>query len=172
MSDVDDQPLHDAFLEAMRKFASTICVLTCRDADGNRHGMAATAVTSLSLEPVSIVACVNRATTFYAGFARATHFCVNVLADSQAEQARIFGSSKFRDERFTAGDWRDDPTTGVPVLLGAQANLICVPDAAMDYGSHTVIAGRVTEVMIGEVDGPLLHLNRQTFAASRVMAKV
>jgi flavin reductase (DIM6/NTAB) family NADH-FMN oxidoreductase RutF len=171
MGDADDQHLHDAFLEAMRRFAATVCVLTCRDADGERHGMAATAVTSLSLEPVSIVACVNRATTFYAGFARATHFCVNVLAESQADQSRIFGSSKFRDERFQVGEWRDDPATGAPMLVGAQANLVCLPDGALDYGSHTVIAGRVLGVAIGAVDGPLLHLNRQTFAASRMMAK-
>lgn len=168
--EMSEEALQHAFRDAMSKFASTICVLTCRDGDGAAHGMAATAVTALCIEPVSILACVGLGTTFFEGLQRSNGFCVNVLAESQAEQSRIFGSSRFRDERFVVGAWHDDPLTGAPVLGGAQANLICTPEAIHNYGSHAIIAGRALSITVGDAAGPLVYLDRHPVVTRRLPA--
>ena len=49
--------------------------------------------------------------------------------------------------------------TGVPVLIDAQARVVCIKEAKFDYGSHTIFIGRVTSVGIhGEVD-PLIYVD-------------
>jgi flavin reductase (DIM6/NTAB) family NADH-FMN oxidoreductase RutF len=158
------EELQDAFFHAMRRLAATVCVITCRDSDERRYGMTATAVTSLSLTPVSLLVCVNRSSDFYQRLTRADAFCVNVLSETQAEQCRVFGSRRHLDERFKVGSWSDDPY-GPPVLADAQANLICAPDASFDYGTHSIVIGRVRRVLLGNAVAPLIYLDRKMIAA-------
>lgn len=158
-----DEALKLSFLHAMRRLAATVCVVTCRD-EGARYGITATAVTSLSLEPVSLLVCVNRASDFHRRLAAANAFCVNLLSDTQTEQSRIFGSGRHWDERFKTGTWADD-ADGPPMLVDAQANIICTPDASLDYGSHTIVVGRVRRVSLGDTVAPLIYLDRQVVSA-------
>ena len=162
-----EDELQDAFLLAMRRLAATVSVITCRDGEGRRYGMTATAVTSLSLTPASLLVCVNRSTDFYQRLARADAFCVNVLSESQAEQCRVFGSRRHQDERFKVGSWSEH-AGGPSVLADAQANLICAPDASFEYGSHSIVIGRVRRVLLGEAVAPLIYLDREMVAAHRV----
>jgi flavin reductase (DIM6/NTAB) family NADH-FMN oxidoreductase RutF len=52
--------------------------------------VAATAVTSLSLAPVSLLVCINRSSDFHLRLTRAGEFCVNLPADTHTDQSRIF----------------------------------------------------------------------------------
>ena len=159
-----EEELQRRFVGAMRRLAATVSVVTCRDLEGNRYGMAATAVTSLSLEPVSLLICVNRASDFYQRLSEANAFCVNMLSESQADQTRLFGSGHYREQRFTTGTWSEDPGAP-PTLAGAQANLICTRDASFNYGSHAIVVGRVNAVLLGEAVAPLIYLDRQVVGA-------
>jgi len=49
----------EAFRDAMRRFATTVSIISCAS-DGCRDGMSATAITSLSVEPPSLLVCVNK----------------------------------------------------------------------------------------------------------------
>ena len=51
--------LDQGFREAMRRLAGTVTVVTV-DNNGERHGTTATAVTSLSMSPPSLLVCFNR----------------------------------------------------------------------------------------------------------------
>lgn len=152
--------LHRDFLDAMRRLAATVCVLTCRDEDGACFGMTATSVTSLSLDPPSVLACINCDSEFHTRLKRAAAFCVNILSDTQAEQSRIFGSGRFRDQRFARGQWMPDERTGAPLLDGVQANLVCVVDASFRYGTHEIIAGKARNIRLGHRSHPLIWLDR------------
>ncbi|MEO0398699.1 MAG: flavin reductase family protein [Pseudomonadota bacterium] len=148
----------ELFLEAMRGLASTVCVLTCRDEEGQCYGMTATSMTSLSLDPISVLACVNRESDFHKSITHSPHFCVNILSSAQAEQCRIFGSGRYRDERFLK-DWSAEPATGAPMLIGAQSNLICSKDGGMRYGTHEIVIGRILDVHLADESAPLVWFN-------------
>jgi flavin reductase (DIM6/NTAB) family NADH-FMN oxidoreductase RutF len=48
---------------------------------------------------------------------------------------------------------------GVPVLVDAQAHIVCTRDDRFDYGSHTIFAGHVISVATyGTVD-PLVYVD-------------
>jgi flavin reductase (DIM6/NTAB) family NADH-FMN oxidoreductase RutF len=141
---------------ALRRLASAVAVVTCRDGE-IRHAMTATAVNALSMRPPSMIVCVNRAATFHAAISSTPRFAINILHRSHIEISMGCGGQVRGEARFESGAWGEE--TGVPVLTDAQARLVCSKEASFDYGSHTIFIGRVISVGIhGEVD-PLIYVD-------------
>src|SRR3569833_2973184 len=93
------EELRASFKLAMRRFPAAVSVITSAD-QSRRHGMTATAVTSLSLDPPSLIACINRATLLHDIMLLGRHFCVNVLRRDQAEISYAFGGDASAGSRF------------------------------------------------------------------------
>ena len=96
------------FKRAMRRLASTVTIISTADVNGNRYGMAATAVTSVSTDPPSLLVCVNRDASIHAPLAGRGAFCVNVLTTGHEDLVSAFGGRLKGNERFSVGDWCDD----------------------------------------------------------------
>ena len=97
------EELKASFKLAMRRFPAAVSVITSAD-QGRRHGMTATAVTSLSLDPPSLIACINRTTLLHDIMLHGRHFCVNVLRRDQAELSS--GSSLRAGQMANFRRWR------------------------------------------------------------------
>ncbi|MCQ4162847.1 flavin reductase family protein [Roseomonas sp. GC11] len=144
-----------AFRAAMRRFASTVTVITAAD-HARRHGMTATAVTSLSMDPPSLLVCIHRQTLLHDIVMRAPRFCVNVLHPAQIPVSAAFSGGTPPERRFDDEAWQQS-AEGVPFLRGAQANLFCRKAAAIPYGTHLILVGEVDQVEQGEITAPLLY---------------
>jgi flavin reductase (DIM6/NTAB) family NADH-FMN oxidoreductase RutF len=141
---------------ALRRLASAVAVVTCRDGE-TRHAMTATAVSAMSMQPPSMIVCVNRSAGFHAAISRARDFAINILHRRQVEISAGCGGNARGEDRFGLGGWSEE--NGVPVLPDAQARIVCSKEHRFDYGSHTIFLGRVTSVGIhGEVD-PLIYVD-------------
>jgi flavin reductase (DIM6/NTAB) family NADH-FMN oxidoreductase RutF len=146
--------LRNNFRAAMRRFTSTVTVISsCLD--GQRHGMTATAVTSVSLEPPSLLVCVNRSGRLFEMLERSPRFCVNVLHAGQSAVSRTF-AQPHSAERFAEGQW-DDDDFGIPYLSDAQVAIFCAKALAVPHGSHSVFFGNVERVRLREDIAPLLY---------------
>ncbi len=143
------------FRQAMRRLASTVTVITTAHADA-RYGMTATAVTSVSADPPSLLICVNRSARLHDPLIRAGRFCVNILLADQSDIAQAFSGGVAHDERFRQGDW-DTHEFNIPFLRDAQANLFCETDAISSYGTHSIIIGQVRAVLLHGTVTPLLY---------------
>jgi flavin reductase (DIM6/NTAB) family NADH-FMN oxidoreductase RutF len=143
------------FKAAMRSLASTVTVITTRDND-EHHGMAATAVTSLSTQPPSLLVCVNQSASLHGPIQTAARFCVNLLTVQHAPLVEAFGGTLTGAARFGVGDWRSDGE-GVRYLSDAAANIFCTLDHKVDYGTHTIFIGRVEQVRVLPNAEPLLY---------------
>jgi flavin reductase (DIM6/NTAB) family NADH-FMN oxidoreductase RutF len=149
-----DCTLADNFRAAMRRFTATVSVVSsCLD--GERHGMTATAVTSVSLAPPSLLVCVNRKGRLFEMLERSPRFCVNVLHAGQSAVSRTF-AQPHSAERFAQGQW-DDDAFGVPYLRDAQVAIFCTKALAVPHGSHSVFFGNVAAVRLREEIAPLLY---------------
>jgi flavin reductase (DIM6/NTAB) family NADH-FMN oxidoreductase RutF len=141
---------------ALRRFASAVAVVTCRD-EQTRHAMTATAVNAMSMQPPSMIVCVNRSTSFHAAISRADSFAINILHRSQVQISMGCGGKVRGEDRFHSAAW--DEENGVPVLPDAQAHMVCAKQDRFDYGSHTIFLGRVTSVGIHGAVDPLIYVN-------------
>jgi flavin reductase (DIM6/NTAB) family NADH-FMN oxidoreductase RutF len=149
--------LNDAFRQAMRRVASTVNVITiCLD--GEPMGITATAMSSLAMEPPSLLVCINRLASVHASMEDVSHFCVNVLHRDQQETARIFADRAQHALRFTGGGWAMD-CDRPPRLLQAQAAILCRRTEHHRFATHSIFIGVVEDVALRADVDPLLYLN-------------
>ena len=164
LTDMDD--IATKFRAAMRRFASTVTIVTACDQD-QCHGMTATAVTSLSMDPPSLLICLNQKTRLNGILSRTSGFCVNVLNRDQAALSTAFSGGVAPEHRFETGRWarRSD---GIPYLADAQSRLFCRKAEAIAFGTHTILIGEVEDVVLGEIAAPLVYHNSLYCAAAPV----
>jgi flavin reductase (DIM6/NTAB) family NADH-FMN oxidoreductase RutF len=155
MTQLDHQSVGAAFRSAMRQFASTVTVITAVDHE-RRHGMTATAVTSLSMDPPSILVCINQSTLLHDMLLRARRFCVNVLNRDQADLSAAFAGALPPEKRFETGNWATTED-GIPYLVDAQAVLFNRKMGAMPFGTHTIFVGQVEDVALRDPIAPLVY---------------
>lgn len=146
----------EQFRTAMRTFTGTVSVITTCTMDGEWRGMAATAVTSVSMAPPTCLVCVNRETTLHPALMASGRFCINVMHRDHHEIITSFTSSQLRESRFQSGIWRRD-SAGTPFLEDAQSNIFCELFDRVPVGTHDVVLGRVMAVKVRADHDPLLY---------------
>lgn len=151
----------DTFRAALRHLASGVSLITTKDADGAPMGMLATAVSSVTAEPPTILICINHTATMHAALMESRIFCVNFLALANDNVAQRFTGSVPREARFDEGQW-ETLASGAPVLGNAHASLDCEISQITEMGSHSVIFGKVlaAKVAPSEASQPLVFHNR------------
>ncbi len=127
------------FREVIGHFMTGVTVITTTDG-GHDHGMSASAVASLSVDPPMLLACLNDSSVTQKAISRTRTFCVNVLAEGQHELALRF--ARPADDKF-AGVTTHRGELGVPVLSEALAALQCRVQDDVVGGSHRVFLARV-----------------------------
>jgi flavin reductase (DIM6/NTAB) family NADH-FMN oxidoreductase RutF len=142
----------------MRRVASTVNVITIC-VNGDPMGITATAMSSISMDPPSLLVCINRAATLHASMEDVTHFGVNVLHSDQADLAQMFADRTQHSLRFASG-WNLD-CRQPPRLIDAQASLLCRRIDHHRFGTHSIFIGLVEDAMVREEVDPLLYLNGQ-----------
>lgn len=153
----DSQALDQDFRDAMRRLAASVTIVTVAN-NGERHGTTATAVTSLSMAPPSLIVCFNRDSRLHGMLSAASRFCVNLLHTENVEISKLFSSPVSSAERFAGGKWISEGDAP-PYLETAQASIQCVKDQQIDYGTHTIFIGRVLCVRNREHISPLVYCN-------------
>ncbi|MFB9981309.1 flavin reductase family protein [Mesorhizobium kowhaii] len=147
--------LESTFKVAMRRLTAAVNIITTSEGDV-RHGITATAVTSVSTSPPSALVCINKSTSIHDPIVRQGRFCVNVLACEHLEIVGLFSGKAKGEDRFHLGHWSADGD-GTPYLADAQANLFAVVEQTIAYGTHTIFIGKIEGIRTtGDVE-PLLY---------------
>lgn len=149
--------LLDAFRSAMRHVAATVYAVTTGHG-GGRYGILATAVSSLSFDPPSILVCVNRSASLHAPLASAEVFCLNVLGLGNRDVAEQFMQPGGHD-RFSVGQWEE--MHGVPVLATAQSSFVCRQRHCHEFGTHSIFIGELMAAHHRADAAPLTYYDRR-----------
>lgn len=150
----DDVPA--LFRAAMRRLAASVSIVVACGEEGPPTGMAATSITSLTVDPPAVLVCVNRTASLHALLVPTAPLSINLLSRHQQDVSAAFGGGVPRERRFEIGKWRDNGY-GLPMLEDAQANLRCVIDAMLAYGTHSIVIARVLDVSVSEQVAPLIY---------------
>jgi flavin reductase (DIM6/NTAB) family NADH-FMN oxidoreductase RutF len=143
------------FRGAMRRLASGVAIVVAEGREGP-VGMAATSITSLTMDPPAVLVCVNRSATLHACLAPGCPITVNLLSRHQRHVSSAFGGGVPREKRFEAGEWNSAPGL-LPMLRDAQANLTCKVESIAPYGTHSIVIASVDSVRISDVVDPLIY---------------
>lgn len=148
----------ERFRTVMGRFATGVTVMTTRTGDGEPHGMTANAVSSVSLDPLLVLVCVERDSVMAAAVADSGCFALSILADDQRDVSDRFADpERPAGEAMFAGVPARDAVTGAPLLGGATAALDCTLWASYDGGDHVIVVGEVQALVVGEREQALLY---------------
>jgi flavin reductase (DIM6/NTAB) family NADH-FMN oxidoreductase RutF len=147
--------LPELFRAAMRRLAASVSIVVAKG-EGGPIGMAATSITSLTVDPPAVLVCVNRSAGLHALLVPTAPLSVSLLSRSQKDVSFAFGGGVPREDRFKSGDWFDG-ANGLPALTGAQANLECVIDTMLAYGTHSIVIARVLRAAVSDTVEPLIY---------------
>lgn len=142
------------FRRVIGLFGTGVTVITTRIGD-DVHGMTANAFTSLSLDPLLVLVCVDRRARMHPLIQQAGRFAVNILHEGQEAISRNFAG---QPEGSIADTLRFSTDDGAPLILGCLASVRCDVHEVLDGGDHAIVIGRVTEMIRGDVGAhPLIY---------------
>lgn len=147
----------EAFREVASRYATGVVVVTTRS-DGFDHAMTATSFTTVSLDPMLVLVCVEQDTRFHdamcpdgpIGLDPDGHaWAVNVLAATEQTAAGWFATKgrplhgQFGRFRHARGD-----LTGNILLDDALAAMEVRTISTQSFGDHTVVIGQVLSLQV------------------------
>jgi flavin reductase (DIM6/NTAB) family NADH-FMN oxidoreductase RutF len=152
-----DDPSPDLFRSAMRNLAGGVSVITAGQGEA-RTGLTATSVSSLSLDPPSLLVCINRASATLAAITADRAFGVNILSAHHRHLAESFAgrSGAWGSARYIGAEWIA-LATGAPLLADALSAIDCTLEKLVDWQSHTIVVGRVRALRVNGGSGPLVY---------------
>ncbi len=143
----------------MASWASGVSVVTTRRGD-LLYGLTVSSLASVSADPALISVCINNDNKGAAMISESGWFAVSVLGDDQQDASNYFaqsGREPSADFVEVDGSWT---RSGLPVVAGAIAWLVCDVTQAVAAGTHTLFIGRVTDAGSEAGRGPLLYWRR------------
>lgn len=158
---MERSPVHfrDLFLDAMRRTAATVSVVTTSAPGRVPTGVTVSSLCSLSADPCMVLVCVHHLCRAAADINRNRTFCVNVLPSSHTAIADCFaGRTQGHDERFKIGEWSPS-RTGAPSLDDAIACLDCELEWSKQFASHFIFVGNVIHIAV-RAGLPLVYADR------------
>jgi flavin reductase (DIM6/NTAB) family NADH-FMN oxidoreductase RutF len=147
----------DLFRRVMGSFPTGITVITAEREPGQVHGMTANSLTSVSLDPLLILVCVDQRARLLGHLKVQRCFGVNILKHSQQPIAEFFAKPEqdAAEEASLAIRFRWT-ASGIPLLEDALAHLSCNVVAQYMSGDHTIVVGEVESLELHEGE-PLVH---------------
>jgi len=141
------------FRAAMGALPTGVTVVTASGPDGPA-GATANAVCSLSIEPMLMLACLDRGSRTLLAVQAANRFAVNVLHAGQEEIARAFATKAPVADKWAGVPWSE--RDGIPAIDGSLAFVACDLRDVITGGDHVIVTGEVTALETSKADAPLI----------------
>jgi flavin reductase (DIM6/NTAB) family NADH-FMN oxidoreductase RutF len=141
-----------AFREAISHFATGVTVITTVH-EGRPAGMTASAVASLSLDPILLLVCIDNRLPTHGAIESSRRFVVNVLGEGQETLALQFARPS--EDKFAGIELKTDHD--LPVLDAAIAHFVCDLQERFPGGDHSIFTGLVRACGATPGKRPLLY---------------
>ena len=161
---MDLDPVKKEFLLAMRGITSTVTVVSAKDGE-NKQAMTATSVASLSLDPPTMLVCINQEALIHDVMKEGLGFCINILSVGQEGLADICSIKGREGQRFLEGSWSE--INDIPYNKDSQSSIFCNCIKAIDCATHTIYLGEIIEVFNQSSFNPLLYKDGNYLALSK-----
>lgn len=143
------------FSQAMRRVATGVSVVTTWSA-GRRYGLTLRSFIVASADPPTLLISIAADDASAQAIGEAGVFCVNVLADGEAQIAQAF-APKAGEAAFADGNWHS-LSTGAPALEDCLVSLDCRVRQTFSGAGFLVFAGEIVATELwGSHRAPLIN---------------
>ena len=127
----------------MASLPTGVTIVATSGADGPA-GATANAVSSLSIDPMLMLACLDRGSRTLLAVQAADRFSVSVLHDGQEPIARAFATKAPPAEKWAGVGWSE--RDGLPAIDDALLWVACDLRDVIAAGDHVILTGEVTDL--------------------------
>lgn len=152
--------IHEDFIAGMRRIAYPVCIVSSC-ANGKNLAITVSSVTSVSVEPPSLLVCINKSSSMAQAISKESFLNVNFLNYSQRDLADICADKNKADVRFSNNAWLYD-SNGSPYLDQCEMVAFCEVDSFVSQATHFVAFLSVKKVNMSDLNhlNPLIYQNR------------
>ena len=79
--------LQNEFRIGMRKYIYSVSVISNIQSNGTKNAITVSSVTSISINPPSIITCINKKSSIHESLVPNSKFCINLLNEKQQDIA-------------------------------------------------------------------------------------
>lgn len=146
MTPLAAKPDIDVMKQVNRQFVTGVTVVTAMDGQTPR-GLAVNAFSSISLDPATVMVCVQRTSSTHDCLFRADHLAINILSTDQLDVVGTFASKA--TDKFEKVEWESGPF-GSPLIARSSAQMEVEIRERLQASSHTVFICRVVHAAVAE----------------------
>ena len=148
--------IQDNFRLAMRRYIYSVSIMSNKDKANNPNAITVSSVTSISMDPPSLLICINKSSRIHDSIELGSKFCINLLNNDQEDLSNICSDEDMYDQRFKDKNWNLDD---IPFLNNAQANIFCKVDKLTSYHTHTIVIGLVEDANYADEISTLTYVD-------------
>jgi flavin reductase (DIM6/NTAB) family NADH-FMN oxidoreductase RutF len=146
MAPLASKPELDVMKQVNRQFVTGVTVVTAMDGETPR-GLAVNAFSSITLDPATVMVCVQRTSSTHDCLFRADHLAINILSTDQLDVVSTFATKS--DDKFRDLDWHGGPF-GSPLIARSSAQMEVEIRERLQASTHTVFICRVVHAAVDE----------------------
>jgi flavin reductase (DIM6/NTAB) family NADH-FMN oxidoreductase RutF len=138
----------------MSALPTGVTIVSAAGPDGPA-GATANAVCSLSIEPMLMLACLDRGSRTLLAVQAADRFGISILHAGQEPVARAFATKAPVAEKWAGVAWSE--RDGIPAIDDALAWIACDLHDVLAAGDHVIVTGEVRALETQEGDPLVFH---------------
>lgn len=147
------------FGEFFGRYPAQVCIVTTQTISGRPVGSTCTAVMALSASPPSLLVSFMASSNTLKHIHQSGEFGVNAMGLGGEDSVRRFATKS--EHKFSGVLWHSPggDAGGVQIMLsqGVLGYAHCCVDKLIEIGDHTLVVGRIEDILPGDVATPLLY---------------
>nr|WP_299506356.1 flavin reductase [uncultured Rhizobium sp.] len=148
----------ETYRDGMASFAAAVNVIASYGPAG-LAGFTATAVTSVTDDPPTLLVCLNRKSSAAPAVLENGVVSVNALAPGHEAVSALFGGKTPMADRFAAARWTYGKS-GAPLLEDALVSFDCTVTETVEVGTHIILMCQVIDVCASDRQEALVYFKR------------
>ena len=140
----------------MGNWGTGVTVVTTKDQNGQPYGLTVSSFTSVSMDPILVLVCLDDRLSGLQFFKDSMNFGVSILSEAQQEVSRLFA----KKDTLRPPELYFNGETGIPLIRDSLVTLECETTEIYPGGDHSIFLGKVLAAELhGAMQGtkPLLY---------------
>ena len=146
----------DLYRQVMGNWGTGVTIVTTKDQNGRPYGLTVSSFTSVSMDPILVLVCLDDRLSGLQFFKDSMNFGVSILSEAQQEVSRLFA----KKDTLRPPELYFNGETGIPLIRDSLVTLECETTEIYPGGDHSIFLGKVLAAELhGAMQGtkPLLY---------------
>ena len=146
----------DLYRQVMGNWGTGVTVVSTKDKNGQPYGLTVSSFTSVSMDPILVLVCLDDRLSGLQFFKDSMNFGVSILSEAQQEISRLFA----KKDTLRPPELYFNGETGIPLIRDSLVTLECETAEIYPGGDHSIFLGKVLAAELhGAMQGtkPLLY---------------